>query len=90
MSQIKWDWASQYVTEPVFTAPLVYVHEPDAHSGTPFFKHNHQPALTWCDNGDLLAVWFSTNEEKGVRWWCSLRVCVPEAVNGRSPVCFIR
>ena len=65
VSQIKWDWASQYITEPVFTAPLVYVHEPDAHSGTPFFKHNHQPALTWCDNGDLLAVWFSTNEEKG-------------------------
>ena len=65
VSQIKWNWASQCVTEPVFTAPLVYVHEPDAHSGTPFFKHNHQPALTWCDNGDLLAVWFSTNEEKG-------------------------
>lgn len=21
--------------------------------------------MTWCDNGDLLAVWFSTNEEKG-------------------------
>ena len=37
----------------------------DRHSGTPFFKHNHQPALTWCDNGDLLAVWFSTNEDKG-------------------------
>lgn len=32
VSQIKWDWASQYITEPVFTAPLVYVHEPDAHS----------------------------------------------------------
>ncbi len=64
VSQIKWDWNSQCVTEPVFAAPLVYVHEPDAHSGTPFFKHNHQPALTWCDNGDLLAVWFSTNEEK--------------------------
>ena len=65
VSQIKWDWDSQCVTEPVFAAPLVYVHEPDVHSGTPFFKHNHQPALTWCDNGDLLAVWFSTNEEKG-------------------------
>ena len=65
VSQIKWDWDSQCVTEPVFVAPLVYVHEPDVHSGTPFFKHNHQPALTWCDNGDLLAVWFSTNEEKG-------------------------
>ena len=38
VSQIKWDWDSQCVTEPVFVAPLVYVHEPDVHSGTPFFK----------------------------------------------------
>ena len=38
VSQIKWDWDSQCVTEPVFTAPLVYVHEPDVHSGTPFSK----------------------------------------------------
>ena len=32
---------------------------------TPFYKHNHQPALTWCDNGDLLVIWFSTDHENG-------------------------
>ena len=29
------------------------------------YSHNHQPAVTWCDNGDLLAIWFSANEENG-------------------------
>ena len=29
------------------------------------YRHNHQPAVTWCDNGDLLAIWFSANEENG-------------------------
>ncbi len=23
------------------------------------YTHNHCPAITWCDNGDLLAIWFS-------------------------------
>jgi hypothetical protein len=32
--------------------------------GTPFYKHNHQPAITWCDNGDLLAIWFSCDSER--------------------------
>jgi hypothetical protein len=30
-----------------------------------FSKHNHDPALTWCDNGDLLAIWYSCNSERG-------------------------
>lgn len=65
VSQAQWNWASHQIKLPVFSAPQVYVHEPDAGSRVPYFKHNHQPALTWCDNGDLLAIWFSTNEEKG-------------------------
>lgn len=63
VSQKVWDWETGKTDESVFTVPQVYVHQPD--SGVPFFRHNHQPALTWCDNGDLLAIWFSTNEEKG-------------------------
>lgn len=65
VSPLPWDWAAQRTNAPVFTAPQVYVQAPEAGSGVPFFRHNHQPALTWCDNGDLLAIWFSTNEEKG-------------------------
>ncbi|RYD33499.1 MAG: exo-alpha-sialidase [Verrucomicrobiaceae bacterium] len=31
----------------------------------PFFRHNHQPSVTWLENGDLLAIWYTTGEEKG-------------------------
>lgn len=65
VSQTKWNWETKKKNEPIFMAPQIYVREPDATAGVPFFKHNHQPAITWCDNGDLLAIWFSTNEEKG-------------------------
>ena len=64
-----------------FLPPIPYV-IPPSNKKIPFYKHNHQPSLTWCDNGDLLAVWFSANEEnsremavlssrlkKGTRQW---------------------
>ena len=59
------DWEAQRVDTPVFDPYIVYVKEPAPGSGTPFYSHNHQPAITWCPNGDLLAIWFSTNDEKG-------------------------
>ena len=52
-------------TTPLFTAPVPYIIAPACGSGEPFFRHNHQPAITWCDNGDLLAAWFSADEENG-------------------------
>ena len=51
--------------KPVFMPPVVYVVPPACGSDSPFFLHNHQPAITWCDNGDLLAIWFSADEENG-------------------------
>jgi formylglycine-generating enzyme required for sulfatase activity len=51
--------------EPLYIPPVPYVIAPDCGSGTPFYRHNHQPAVTWCDNGDLLAIWFSADEESG-------------------------
>ncbi len=51
--------------EAVFMEPLPYVHKPKCESGVPVYSHNHCPAITWCPNGDLLAVWFSTNDEAG-------------------------
>lgn len=53
------------LSKPYFAEPLVYVHKPIAGSNTPFYKHNHQPSIAWCDNGDLLAVWFSADAENG-------------------------
>ncbi len=51
--------------EPLFMAPIPFVVKPDCSSKTPFYQHNHQPAITWCDNGDLLAIWFSAEHENG-------------------------
>lgn len=51
--------------EPLFCPPTVYVKKPACSSNSPFFRHNHQPAITWCDNGDLLTIWFSADEENG-------------------------
>ena len=59
------DYTWTVVKEPVFKAPVPYVLQPEPGSGNPFFSHNHQPAITWCDNGDLLAIWFSADEENG-------------------------
>lgn len=47
-----------------FREPIPFVIEPVL-PGVPFYRHNHQPSITWCDNGDMLAVWFSANQENG-------------------------
>jgi len=47
-----------------FAEPKVYVKVTPSEKG-PFFKHNHSPYVAQAPNGDLLAVWFTTNEESG-------------------------
>jgi len=51
--------------ESIFMKPIYYVKEPSAQNKIPFYLHNHCPAITWCPNGDLLAIWFSTDDESG-------------------------
>jgi hypothetical protein len=55
-------WASP-VLESLFSEPIPYVIAPV--DGTPFYSHNHQPAVTWLPEGGLLAIWFSTDAEAG-------------------------
>jgi formylglycine-generating enzyme required for sulfatase activity len=31
----------------------------------PLYNHNHSPALTWAQNGDVLLAWFTGESEKG-------------------------
>ena len=50
-------------SDPIWIDPVPFVVPPA--DNTPFFSHNHQPAITWCRNGDLLAIWFSTDAESG-------------------------
>ena len=61
VSQAKASW--KVADGPVFMEPRPFVIRPS--DDTPFYRHNHQPAVTWCDNGDLLAVWFSCDAESG-------------------------
>ncbi|GAB2538708.1 SUMF1/EgtB/PvdO family nonheme iron enzyme [Spirosoma aerophilum] len=63
VSQKRYNWVP--VTQPFFKKPERYIHKPDCQLAVPFYSHNHQPAVTWCPNGDLLAIWFSTEEESG-------------------------
>jgi sulfatase modifying factor 1 len=68
----KENFARQKITYPVtkqalpfFAEPVPYIVTPSANSGVPFYDHNHCPAITGLPNGDLLAIWFSTNDESG-------------------------
>lgn len=63
VNQDKYIWKK--ITTPIFKEPVRYVINPDCKSETPFYSHNHCPSITWCNNGDLLAVWFTANQENG-------------------------
>jgi len=66
VSQTDHDWQGGPSPEtPHFRPPRPYVHIPPNSNGPLFSRHNHCPSITWCPNGDLLAVWFSTNTERG-------------------------
>ncbi|MHC4526941.1 MAG: SUMF1/EgtB/PvdO family nonheme iron enzyme, partial [Planctomycetota bacterium] len=49
---------------PYFEGPRQFVNIPDGSKGPLFSRHNHQPAITACPNGDLLAIWYTTTGEK--------------------------
>ena len=48
-----------------FHGPQEYVKIPPGAMGPVFAKHNHDPGLTLCPNGDLLAIWYTCEEEPG-------------------------
>lgn len=61
-----YDWTAQaHGDEPFFEGPIRFVHHPEQPETIPMYSHNHCPSITWCDNGDLLAVWYSTISESG-------------------------
>jgi len=51
--------------KPYFRGPLTYVKIPEPSLGPLFHRHNHQPAIVDCPNGDLLAVWYTCVSERG-------------------------
>ena len=66
VSQEPWDWSNSPDAEtPYFEGPVPFVRKPKAGTDEPFYSHNHCPSMVWLDNGDLLAVWYSTQKEDG-------------------------
>ncbi|MHC4389521.1 MAG: SUMF1/EgtB/PvdO family nonheme iron enzyme, partial [Planctomycetota bacterium] len=64
--QAKYDWSrGPDASMPYFEGPVKYVIKPRDPESVPFFFHNHVPSITWCDNGDLIAAWFSCARERG-------------------------
>ena len=58
--------------DPTFEITSIYDIESDYDSPQkaaefliPLYTHNHSPAITWTENGDLLMNWFSGDSEKG-------------------------
>lgn len=49
---------------PVFIPPTPFV-RPAEDPRFAKLHHHHHPAVAWCENGDLLAVWFNTRSEIG-------------------------
>ncbi|HEY3837877.1 MAG TPA: SUMF1/EgtB/PvdO family nonheme iron enzyme [Bryobacteraceae bacterium] len=52
-------------SKPYFKGPREYVKIPPNSYGPLFSQHNHDPAITECPNGDLLAIWYSCVTEPG-------------------------
>ncbi len=50
---------------PYFNGPRVYVNIPPDSYGPAFSLHNHVPAVVSCPNGDVLAIWYTCDEEPG-------------------------
>lgn len=66
VSQKVFDWQTDTKQKsPVFSGPVAYIREVPNPREIPMYYHNHCPAITWCENGDLLAIWFSTVAESG-------------------------
>ena len=51
--------------KPYFKGPREYIKIPPGSNGPMYSKHNHDPALIDCPNGDLLAIWYSCRTEPG-------------------------
>jgi formylglycine-generating enzyme required for sulfatase activity len=60
--RVEWE---RPLEEPLFREPIPFVVPDRSDPWLSGLTHHHCPSLTWCDNGDLLAVWFSTRSETG-------------------------
>ncbi|MHC4062183.1 MAG: SUMF1/EgtB/PvdO family nonheme iron enzyme [Planctomycetota bacterium] len=64
VSQQRYNWHGPDPKTPYFNGPRQFVKIPENSNGPLYSRHNHQPAIAACPNGDLLAIWYSTTSEK--------------------------
>jgi len=66
VSQLTSSWKKgPNLEKPYFEGPRRFMTVPEGSKGRMWSGHNHQPAITSCKNGDLLAIWYSTTGEEG-------------------------
>jgi len=65
VEQDRFAWPTRDPAQPYFEGPIPFVRWPEHPEQVPMYEHNHCPSITWCDNGDLLAAWFSCRRERG-------------------------
>jgi hypothetical protein len=66
VNQEKYKWEPLVDMErPYFAEPIPYVKIMQGIKGPLYSRHNHCPGITYCENGDLLAIWYSTMTENG-------------------------
>jgi formylglycine-generating enzyme required for sulfatase activity len=53
------------MTKPYFRGPLRFVKIPGESHGPLYGWHNHDTAIAECPNGDLLAIWYTCEQERG-------------------------
>jgi len=51
--------------KPYFRGPRNYVQIAEGSIGPLFSRHNHDPGICECPNGDLLAIWYTCVSERG-------------------------
>jgi hypothetical protein len=66
VKQEPYDWSKGPDPEkPFFGDILEYAHPPQHREKVPFYAINHVPTITWCENGDMLVVWWTTVRDGG-------------------------
>ena len=66
VEQTPYDWPNgPDPEEPFFADILEFAHPPERKDDVPFYAINHVPTITWCENGDMLTIWWTTVKDGG-------------------------
>ncbi|MBD3185831.1 SUMF1/EgtB/PvdO family nonheme iron enzyme [Candidatus Bathyarchaeota archaeon] len=95
VNQSRWKWGNDgREDKPIWNKPRPFINPPPTLPNAReyhLYPHNHCPAITYCDNGDLLAAWFSCISEHDRDSFVILASrLVPGAKSWQSPSLFYK